>query len=49
MISIRIRQLEELNDLTHVYSDNANFGNSDYMAISVDTLLVERAIYDALA
>lgn len=48
-ISIRNRQLEELNDLTHVYNDNASIGYGEYMTICVDTQLAEKAIYDASA
>ena len=37
MISVRIRQLEELNDLTsHVYDDDATVGNSDYITLCPD-------------
>ena len=37
MISIRIRQLEEFNDLTaHHHDDDITVGNSNYMTLHLD-------------
>ena len=41
MISIRIRQLEELSDLTSQVCDDAAVGNSNYMTLCPDDSTIE--------